>query len=297
MRVLLTGGTGYIGSAVARDLLGAGHEVLALARSRSSEDKVAGLGCRPVGGEMTDAASWLPGIGDIDGVVHLAATFGPDMAAAEAAFLDALIVWRRTRSDRLPLVYTGGCWLYGAVGDATAVEGTPFDPLPAFAFMVQHRARLLAEPSLSTRVVHPAMVWDAEGGTLAPFVAAATEGKPPVVTGSRDTRWTMVHRDDLARLFRLALERGADGTDYHGVGEPGVVIAEVADAIAARYQAPAPVVRTVSDAVAELGGWAAGLALDQTMDAPRTRRSLGWLPLAPGAVAAQAAATGRPSSV
>lgn len=292
MRVLLTGGTGYIGSAVARDLLGAGHEVLALARSKSSEDRVSELGCRALRGGMTDAADWLPQMGAVDGVVHLAATFGSDMAAAEAAFLDDLIAWSAARVDPPPLVYTGGCWLYGAVGSDTAVEGTPFDPLPAFAFMVDHRSRLIAEPSLSTRVVHPAMVWDADGGTLSSFIEAAKEGWPPVVTGSLDTRWTMVQRDDLARLYRLAMERGEGGADYHGVGESGVAVGAIAGAVAARFGAPAPVVRSVAEAVADLGDWAAGLGLDQTMDAPRTRRSLGWHPQAMGVIESQSGAGG-----
>ncbi|MDF1792850.1 MAG: NAD-dependent epimerase/dehydratase family protein [Thalassobaculaceae bacterium] len=284
MRLLLTGGTGYIGSVVARDLLGAGHEVLALARSKSSEDKVTALGCRPVSGNMTDAQVWLSTIGGVDGVLHLAATFDTDMAAAEAAFLDALVAWASDRPAPLPLVYTGGCWLYGAVGGTAAVEGSPFDPLPAFAFMVDHRARLLGEEALSVRIVHPAMVWDAGGGTLAAFLSAASQGEPPVVTGSLETRWPMVHRDDLARLFRLAIERGEGGADYHGVGETGVAVGAIAGAIARRAAAPGPVVRSVEDAMAALGDWAAGLGLDQTMDCPGTRQALDWRAEMPGVI-------------
>ena len=286
MRILMTGASGFIGSAVAADLLEAGHEVLAPVRSTSSEEVVADLGARPIRGAMDDAPDWLPAASEVDGVVHAAATFGPDMADQEAAFLRALVDWSEAwsearRGGRLPVVYTGGCWLYGAVGDRTAVEGAPFDPLPAFAFMVDHRRRLLAEPRLDVRIVHPAMVWDDGAGVIGGFFEAAWEGKTPQVIGPPETRWPMVHRHDLARLYRLVLERGAAGTDYHGVAETGVPVGEIAAAVARHCRAPAPITRPVEEAVAELGDWAAGYALDQTMDAPHTRRTLGWRAVRP----------------
>lgn len=282
MRILMTGASGFIGSAVARDLLGAGHEVLALARSTSADDKITALGAHPIRGAMDDAADWLAGAVEVDGVIHTAATFAPDMAEQEAAFLLALTdwsaAWARVRGARLPLVYTGGCWLYGAVGAQAAVEGSPFDPLPAFAFMTDHRRRLLDAPGLDVRIVHPAMVWDAAAGVIGGFFEAAREGRVPVITGASATRWPMVHRDDLARLYRLALERGEEGADYHGVAETGVAVGDIAAAVARRCKTPPPVVRSVDAAVTELGGWAAGYALDQTMAAPHTRSALGWRP-------------------
>lgn len=290
MRILMTGATGFIGSAVAQNLLAAGHEVAALARSAAADDKITALGARPIRGMLGDAPGWLPDPAEVDAVVHTAATFASDMAEQEAAFLLALVDWSGTwtaaRGGRLPLVYTGGCWLYGSVGDDTAVEGTPFDPLPAFAFMVDHRRRLLAEPGLDVRIVHPAMVWDDGAGVIGGFFEAAWEGMPPQVVGPHDSRWPLVHRQDLARLYRLVLERGAAGTDYHGVAETGVPVGEIAAALAKRCRAPTPVTRPVDDAVAELGDWAAGYALDQTMDAPHTRQALGWRPDKPTVIEA-----------
>ena len=285
MRILMTGATGFIGSAVARDLLAAGHQVLALARSGTAEDELSGLGAGTIRGALDDAQGWLSEVDDIDAVVHTAATFASDMAEQEAAFLLALVdrsaSWTSARGGRLPLVYTGGCWLYGAVGDRPAVEGAPFDPLPAFAFMVDHRRRLLAEPGLDVRIVHPAMVWDAGAGVIGGFFESAWAGLSPLIVGSPETRWPLVHRQDLARLYRLALERGVAGTDYHGAAETGVAVGEIAEAVARRCRAPAPILRPVEQVVAELGDWAAGYALDQTMDAPHTRRALGWRPAQP----------------
>lgn len=290
MRILLTGGTGFIGSAVARDLLGAGHEVLALARSKSSHDTVTAIGCEAVCGDLDNADSWLPEPNRIDAVIHAAATFDADMARTEAGFLDAVSRWAegwvRLHGSALPLVYTGGCWLYGAVGDRMAVEGSPFDPLEDFAFMVAHRRRLFEDGRLAARVVHPAMVWDFGAGVLGAFFEEARGGYAPMVTKSRDTRWPLVHRRDLARLYRLALERGEGGKDYLGVSETGVAVGDIADAVARRLGAPAPVVRTVKATIAELGSWAAGYGLDQTMDAPSTRTALGWRSKEPGVMEA-----------
>lgn len=282
MRILMTGATGFIGSAVVQDLREAGHEILALARSDTSEARIAAMGASAIRGALDDAPGWLPDVAEIDAVVHTAATFASDMAEQEAAFLLALVdwsaAWTVARGGRLPLIYTGGCWLYGAVGDQAAVEGTPFDPLPAFAFMVEHRRRLLAEPRLDVRIIHPAMVWDDGAGVIGGFFEAAWEGRAPQVLGSPETRWPMVHRLDLARLYRLVLEGGTAGTDYHGVAETGVPVGEIVSAVSSRCRAPASVTRDLDEAVAELGDWAAGYALDQTMDAPHTREALGWRP-------------------
>ena len=289
MRVFVTGGSGYIGSAVVGCLSTAGHQVSALARSNASAERLARLGCEVLIGDMRDPKTWIGQLGACGAIVHTAATFDDDMAAAEATLLDALLDYAdrhlvRT-ALRLRFVYTGGCWLYGAVGDNAAVEGSPFDPLPAFAYMVTQRARLLEAPQLSVSVVHPAIVWDEDGGAVARFAERAGQGAAPIVVGSLNTRWPLVHRDDLAQLYRLVVETGLEGADYHGVAETGVRVGDIAARIAAKLGAPRPVEQPLAEAVTELGHWAEGLALDQTMDAPLTRRQLGWRPSRPGILA------------
>lgn len=282
MRVFLTGGTGSIGSPVVTALLENGHDAVALARSDVAERKLAAAGCQVVRGDIASPTSWVSALDGVNGVIHLAATFGPDMATADAAFVDALCDWGQGRGgDDMPVVYTGGVWDYGPVGDNTAIEGSPFDPPPDFAYSMTHRARLFDAPGLSTRIVHPAMVWSETGGVIEGFIAQAKRGEAIKVTGSLSARWPLVHCDDLARLYILALERGAANTDYHGVAERGVEVGTIASAIAARFHAPPPVVQPVEEAVSELGAWAACRAYDQTMDAPLTRARLGWTPVCP----------------
>jgi nucleoside-diphosphate-sugar epimerase len=231
---------------------------------------------------MREPDSWVDQVKSVDGAIHLAATFGDDMASADAAILDGLkkLAVHRTSSNRttFSIVYTGGVWLYGPVGDEIAVEGSPFNPPAEFAFMVEHRRRLFAASQLSACMVHPAMVWDESGGVLEEFIAEAKMGNAPPITGSAETRWPLVHKDDLANLYVRAIEVGEHGFDYHGVAEAGVPVGAIANAISRKYNSPSPVVKTVEEIVDDIGSWAACRAFDQTMDAPNTRDALGWNP-------------------
>lgn len=290
MRVFVTGATGYIGSAIVDHLARRGHEIRGLARTPASAARLEAQGHRAVIGDMAEPDGWLPRIDAVEAVIHTAATFDERMAETEALLLDGLLRWaeRRAREsgNAVPFVYTGGCWLYGPVGDNAAVEGTPFDPLAGFSFMVAHRQRLLDAAGLRASVVHPAMVWDETGGAIARFVESAKAGQATRVYGAADLRWPLVHRDDLAALYVHVLEAGRHGADYHGVGESGTRVWDIAAAIARRYGAPEPDLCPVAEAVEEFGASGAGLALDQTMAAPATQAALNWAPVQPSVLEA-----------
>lgn len=285
MNILITGGTGSIGSGIVRALCRRGHAPVALARSAVAAARLRDAGCRVAAGDLQSAAAWLPSIGTLDAVIHAAATFDADMAAVDAGFLRTLVPWLREqahrREGRPRLIYTGGAWLYGAVGNRTAVEGTAFNPPPDFAYMVEQRERLLADAKLSVCIVHPAMVWHDLAGVLSEFASDARNGWAPRITADGATRWPMVHRDDLAELYCLVVERGRPGADYHGVAEVGVAVGAIAAAIATRFSSPAPHIESVEQSAGRLGSWAACRAFDQTMDAPLTRSELGWQPRQP----------------
>lgn len=286
MHVFVTGASGYIGIKVIQALHEAGHTTTSLTRSDSARNRLASMGSRPLLGDIKDPKSWKNAVGSIDGAIHLAATFGKDMPEADAAALTGLLeVFERETlrtGKRCPLIYTGGVWLYGPVGDQTAVEGSSFVPPPEFAFMVEHREWLFQSPQISARVVHPAMVWGKTGGVIADFLKQAKSGKAPTIAGSASTRWPLIHRADLARLYVSVLESGHDGDDYHGVAECGIQVGEIASAISRRFESPDPVALPVDTVARKLGSLAACRAYDQTMDAPFTRSALSWLPEQPG---------------
>ena len=280
MEVFVLGGSGFIGSAVLRQLVSHGHGVAALARSDTSALALAEAGCQVLRGDIRRPRDWLGELGTPEAVVHMAATFDDDMATVDRHLVQSLLDHFEARGGRPRFLYTGGCWLYG--GNDAIAEDSPFDPLPDFAMMLEQRDRLLASAAVEAIVVHPAMVYDLgeDFGVLALFAEAARAGGPMQVIGGEAVRWPLVHRDDLAALYRLALERGRAGADYHGVGEPGVPVGAIARAFAARFDAPPNVAVETAEAVAgELGGWARGYALDQRMVGTRVRDDLGWRPI------------------
>ncbi|MEM8663438.1 MAG: NAD-dependent epimerase/dehydratase family protein [Pseudomonadota bacterium] len=278
LKVFILGGTGLIGSGVIRELVGHGHVVTALSRSPASDDRLRALGACPVRGDMREPDGWRGHLNSEDAVVHVAATFGDDMGAVDAAVIDALERVAPGRTEPLKVVYTGGCWLYGATGDEIADEGRPFAPIPAFAWMVEHARRLMANRELRTAVVHPAIVYAKGLGGFEHFIAAARKGEPIPVWGAPATRWPLVHQEDLAVAYRLALETRVRG-HYNASAEIGVPVERIVAEIARRTGSSAGfTVRSAGDVIAEHGSWALGPMLDQQMTSAKLREAVDWNP-------------------
>lgn len=281
MRVLVLGGTGLIGAAIVRELVAAGHDVLGLARSDAAAARLEDMGAWPLRGDMRRPQGWTRSLPQVDGVIHAAADFADDMGKVEGRLLDALLPTLATMPGRPRVVYTGGCWLYAATGPVAATEDTPFDPLPAFAWMVPHMRRVLAAPGVAGMAVHPAMVHTDDGGFLDAFIQGARERNRVRVVEREDVHWPIVHADDLAVLYRLVLEHGVPGGMYNGAAVEDITVGALARAVAARYGSPACMVEVVTaDAVAAAEGeWMRGYALDQRMSGDKARRELGWRPV------------------
>lgn len=279
MRVFVLGGTGLIGSAVVRQLIGRGHESFALARSDAAAAKLEQWGATPIAGDMALPESWIAKLPPLDAVIHTACDFNTDMGAIDRRLMDRLLAALSLQPQRPRFIYTGGCWLFGATGNEIASEQTPLHPLPAFAWMVPQLERVLASQQIHGIVVHPAMVYAGEGGVFDRFARAAAEGRGVPVVESEAVRWPLVHSEDLACLYALALERGTPGESYIGAAVEGLPVGRIARAFARRFGARnAPEIISVDAIAAGLGEWARGYALDQRLSGDKARRELGWVP-------------------
>lgn len=277
MRVLVTGATGFIGSAVTAELLGAGHQVVGLARSDASAAALAAAGAEVVRGTIEDLDVLRATAAECDGVVHLA--FHHDLSQHEAAaraelaaietFGDAL-----AGTDR-PLVVASG----GPVG-------TEQDTLPASGSprIAGARAALaLAERGVRSSIVRlaPTVHDESTCGMVQQLIGTARQKGFSGYLGDGANRWPSVHRLDAARLFRLALEEAPAGTVLHGVGEEGVPLRGIAEAIGRHLDVPVKAV-TAEDAAVHFGFLARILGNDMPASNALTRELLDWQPVHPG---------------
>ena len=286
MRVFLTGANGWIGSVIARDLLDAGHEVVGLVRSKEKADALAAVGVTPLVGTLGDPSAIREGASGADGIIHTA--FGLDLSRiAELVAEDRLAIEAFgaafAGSDR-PIVVTSG-FLHPSGETATEEVRPPVDP--AFPRASEQTAFALAERGRRAIVVrNPRSVHGAgERHGFVPMLAAVAreKGVSAYVDDGRN-RWPAVHRLDAARLYRLALERGARGEAYHAVAEEGVAFRSIAEAIGRQVGVPA---RSLDpeEAEAHFGPLATWVTGDGPASAERTRAALGWEPTETGIVA------------
>jgi nucleoside-diphosphate-sugar epimerase len=280
VRVLLTGATGYIGGAVAEKMAAAGHVVVAVARSDEAEAALVSRGYETVRGDLSRPAELAGQAQSCDGVVHLAATQNEQMAVTEQAtvrdFVPAL------SGSGKAFVYTSGVWVYGNASPGRLLdEDSATDPVALYAWRPALEEEVLVAAAAGVRsiVIRPAMVYGRDGGPLRQFGEMAERGVPRFV-GDGANHWTLVHVDDLALLYVLALERAAAGTLVNGaVGQP-LRVRELATAAAAGagFAAP-PASWPRAQAAAVIGADAAdGLTRDHRISGERARRLLDWKP-------------------
>lgn len=278
MNVLVLGATGSIGAVVARELKNSGHHVVTLARSDKARLALQEQRYQVISGDLRDPYAWVRQLGAIDAIVHAAATFTDDMGAVDRQLLEALVEAFGDGSPQLRFVYTGGCWLYGETGDIVATESTPFNPMPAFSWMVENASYLRTCNAFSLAVIHPAMVYGPTGGAFTRFIEQARRGVPLELWGGPAVRWPLVHRDDVARAYVLLVERPDLQGHFNAASETGVPVRKIALTIAGAIgRAGEPIVRRTADVVREHGGWALGPTLDQQMSAEKLRAA-GWTP-------------------
>lgn len=277
MKVLILGATGSIGTAVSAEMAAHWHDVLALARSDASAATLAARGYRTLRGDLLRPREWAGAVREVATVIHAAATFDDDMEAVDRALVTALINAAGAPERPIRFIHTGGCWLYGATGDAVATEKAPFAPVPAFEWAVETAAMLERAAAFSTAILHPAMVYHQGGGVFEGFLDEAQKGGQIALWGPAETRWPLIHRDDLAVAYRLLAERPGLTGHFNAAAETGVPIGDIAGAICSRLGVePSFTIRDQATAIADLGAWAEGMFLDQQMACPRLIAETGW---------------------
>ncbi len=287
MRVFLTGANGWVGSMVVRELIAAGHSVVGLVRSKEKGDPLAAAGATPLLGSLRDLDVLRAGAGAADGVIHTA--FGLDFSRiGELAEedRDAIEVFGEAYagSDR-PIVVTGGFGLLPA-GETFTEDARP-PTIPGFPRASEQTAFALAERGLRAAVVRlPRSVHGAgERHGFVPMLAALARQKGVCAyVGGGENLWPSVHRLDAARVFRLALERGAGGEAFHAVADEGVPFRLIAEAIGRQVGLPATSL-TPEQAEAHFGGLATWVAGNGPASSARTKAILGWEPNQPNLIA------------
>ncbi|GGP84131.1 NAD-dependent epimerase/dehydratase family protein [Streptomyces melanogenes] len=278
MKVLVLGSTGYIGSAVVQRLAAEGHQVVHFMKDASRPPTDATM----VVGDLTDPASLRAAVtDDIDAVVNLATPTGDE--AVDTAAVDALT--ERLRGTGRAFVYTSGVWVLGATGDAAVDEDAPTNAITIVGYRPRIEQRVLATGGEDVRavVVRPGIAYGRGGGIPALMTGWAREHGTGRYVGSAATRWPMVHVDDLADLFVLAVAKAGAGSVLHGVAHEAVPVAALAAAadVAAGGTGRAEPWPLEQAAEAVGGPFAEALGLNQVVSGQRAVAELGWHPSRP----------------
>ena len=289
MRIFLTGATGYIGQAVVRELVAAGHEVTGLVRNEEKAAVLAKLGGRGVVGDIKDPGSYREIATDQDALIHTAFEYSAGTVDADRKAVGTLIAAAVGGTAQV-LVYTSGIWVLGTTGDTPTFENaTTEHPAAIVAWRPAHEKMVLAAANdhLATAVVRPGMVYGGHGGIIGSYFDSAEKQGASQYLGNGRNRIPLIHVEDLARFYRAVVEHRGRGV-FHAVDGNAVQLADVARAASKGGETRS---LPLDEARQKMGPIVDALILDQIIESGRNVE-IGWQPHHESFLASASAAYG-----
>jgi nucleoside-diphosphate-sugar epimerase len=277
-RIFVTGATGYIGGMVAARLARQGHQVFGLTRQKDNAKALAAVGVTPVIGDLVRPEEWTGVLQNCDAAVH--AAFDGENGAADVD-LAALEELRHAALDGRVrrVLYTSGIWVHGHGAEGLADESTPLAPLTVVQWRAAHEeiALDLGAHEVDVVILRPGMVYGEHRGILGGWFAEANDAHTVTYPGDGSQHWSLVHRDDVAEAYALALEHAPGGERYLLADESRHTVKELAEAVATATNS-----KLVSWPAEELvrahGAYGEALLNDLSVSTVKARRELGWVP-------------------
>ncbi|MFK3983931.1 NAD-dependent epimerase/dehydratase family protein [Micromonospora sp. NPDC050397] len=280
MRILLTGATGYIGSAVLPALLLDGHQVTAIARSEDAVATVTATGATALPGDVTDTALLRQAASEADAVIHLVTPGGQITDAVDNAVVNGVLAG--IEGSGKPYIHSAGIWTHG---EGVIDEQSPFDPPELTAWRPGVARRILSATGIRNILISPAVVYGHGSGLVRMILDGpqVTDPEPTLLfPGSGDQHWTSIHIDDVATLYAAALVRAAPGSYYIAASGQNPTMREIATAASRTLGLGGRIAPEPPEATRRrLGPLESAFRMDQQASGEKARRDLGWEPIGP----------------
>jgi nucleoside-diphosphate-sugar epimerase len=287
MRIFLTGATGFIGSKIIPELLQAGHQVLGLTRSDAGAKQLTAAGAEVHRGDLEDPTTLRRGAEKADAVIHCAFDhdFSRFVENCQKDKRNIEAIGEALVGSKRPLIVTSGTGM-GSRGPGELASEDVFDADHAIPRKIsEETGAAVAARGVNVSYVRLPQVHDTKKqGLISPLIEISRAKGRVAYVGEGKNRWAAAHVSDVARLYKLAIERAEPGARYNAVGEEGVTAKDISDALGRSLKLP--VVSLTGDEVAAHFGWMAMFAgMDMPASSAITRKKLGWTPVGPGLIA------------